>query len=374
MSEENSSEKKHQPSAKKLERLRKEGSFMRARELYTAMSLILALVTLYLCANQWYNAWTNTFRISFKAIGPSVRNGSNFSELAKDLLGINSLVVLPVFGVMFLGFILTVALFGRIQFPEKLIQFKWERLDALKNLKRTYSSHTLIELGKSLLKLILFLSVLISFYELHHADILNLQKIQNLQSIEMTFSLLSNYMPYLILVLLCIAVLDGTINYLQYQKKAMMTTQEMKDESKETDGNPEIKKRVRQTQLAIAMQRLQKEMPTASVVLTNPTHYAVALRYINNEDAAPIILAKGVDHKAQQIRQLAAKHGVPIYQAPELARAIYKTGKIGGQIHPELYMAVALVLSYIMQLKEYQLGRAKFPNPVVDLNVPEHLS
>ena len=157
----------------------------------------------------------------------------------------------------------------------------------------------------------------------------------------------------------------------QNQKQNKMTDQDLKDENKDSEGSPEVKRKQKQAQHDIAMQRLQQDIPNASVIITNPTHYAVAIKYQDNVDLAPKIVAKGVDYMALQIKKLGKQHGIPIYEAPELARAIYYTGKVNYYIPQELYMALALVLSYLFQLKAYQAGQGAKPEPISDLRIPE---
>ena len=165
--------------------------------------------------------------------------------------------------------------------------------------------------------------------------------------------------------------LDMVHSYFGYQKKVMMSLQEVKDEQKETDGNPEIKRKIRAAQMAASRQRIQLDVPSATVIITNPTHYSVALKYTEHVDKAPKIIAMGKNNLAAEIRLTAIKHAIPIYEAPELARAIYFTGKVGSYIIDDLYMAVAIVLSYIAQLKNYQIGLGNKPDYVNDLQVPK---
>lgn len=369
---EDDSEKQHKPSAKKLERLRSEGSFLRAREFYSGTTLIATLVVIYLCKTTFKQVWANNFYITYAHINAANVIDFSLSQLFEQLFFNNFGILLLLFLIILLIFLVSVTLFGKLHMPKKIITFKGERLSVLKNLKRIYSMQTLIELFKSSFKLILFVSLLLFFFHAHQLEIMNLQKVHQSSSLALSMSLFESFLFQLIAALALIAGIDALINYYQYNKKAMMTSQEVKEENKEMEGSPELKKKIRQAQQTIAMQRMQKEMPGATVVITNPTHYAIALRYTDKVDSAPVIIAKGVDHKALQIRQLAIKYAIPIYPAPELARAIYKTGTVGGMIHPELYMAVAIVLSYILQLQEYQMGRIKQPAPLTDLKIPEH--
>ncbi len=152
-----------------------------------------------------------------------------------------------------------------------------------------------------------------------------------------------------------------------------MTDQEVRDEGKESEGNPEVKRKIRSTQLQRLRQRLQQAVPKSTVVITNPTHYAVALAYDSQRDNAPRIMARGCDLIAHEIRMLAVANAIPIYEAPVLARAIYHSGKVGREIHPGLYMAVAIVLSYVHQLKSFQVGVGAAPVPVYEFDIPTEL-
>lgn len=373
MSEENSSEKKHKPSAKKLDQLKKDGIFLRPREYYAGIMLISSLIALYALSGFIKDIWLRNFKLVFANLYIPSEDGTLINELLLKLMFDNFLSILPVLVIIVGAYLLAVFVLGGLQFSFSLIHFKLDRLSPGKNLKRVFSIQAIIDLTKSIIKILMFFVILILFFYAHQKDIISLERIGVTNVIDSAMFLFKKYLTQIIGIIIIIALMDALISYQQYQKNAMMTHQELKDESKETDGNPEIKRRIRQTQHAMSLQRLRQEMPKATVVITNPTHYAVALRYIEKKDSAPVIIAKGIDFKAYQIRQLAIQHAVPIYQAPELARAIYKTGKLGATIHPELYMAVAIVLSYILQLKEYQLGRAVRPIPLSDLQIPEHL-
>jgi len=258
-----------------------------------------------------------------------------------------------------------------MRFSKKLIGFKGERISPVKNIKRIFSLQNAVEVGKSILKIVLFLTILIFFLQFYKSEILSLAKMGDAELFNHSFNLMAKFIMFLVFGIALIAAIDGSFNYYNYHKKAMMTDKEVKDESKETDGNPEMKKKQRQNQQAIALRGLQQDIPKASVVITNPTHYAIALKYEDGIDKAPKIIAKGADHMAFHIRTLAKKHSIPIYESPELARAIYYSGDVGAYIHPELYMAVAIVLSYIFQLQAYQSGNAEKPAPVEDLQIPK---
>lgn len=370
MSEENG-EKKYQPTATRLENLRKEGNFLRAREFQSGITLIGSLLILYFLNTTFYQTLSKNFRLIYLNMNGYIQNEESFSNLFKQVAWSNLFLLLPFFGGTILVFFMSLQVFGKLSFSKKLFQLKLERISPAKNLKRIFSMQNTVEIGKSILKLFLFLAILILFLQWHYLDIIHLAKINEIQSIDNSLILFEEFLIVIILGILVIGLVDALVNYHQYQKKAMMTHQEMKDENKDTEGNQDVKRKLRQVQQAIAMQSLQRDIPQATVIITNPTHYAVALRYKEGIDSAPKIVAKGVDHIASHIRILGVKHAVPIYEAPQLARAIYHTGKVGSFIHPELYMAIAIVLSYILQLKEYQLGRGQRPAPIEDLQIPD---
>jgi flagellar biosynthesis protein FlhB len=174
--------------------------------------------------------------------------------------------------------------------------------------------------------------------------------------------------------LILVALVDVPFQLWNHQKQLRMTKQEIKDEFKETEGKPEVKSKIRQTQMEISRRRMMAEVPKADVVVTNPTHYAVALRYDQKGMGAPRVVAKGADLVAAEIRELARKAGVPLFAAPPLARALYYSTRLDQEIPAGLYVAVAQVLAYVYQLRNARRqGRATRPLPPQDLPVPDEL-
>jgi flagellar biosynthetic protein FlhB len=174
--------------------------------------------------------------------------------------------------------------------------------------------------------------------------------------------------------LLLIALIDVPFQLWNHNRQLKMTKQELKDESKETDGNPEQKGRIRQMQIELSQQRMMQDVPQADVVITNPTHYAVALRYDQSGDGAPMVVAKGADIMAQQIRMVADANEVPILEAPPLTRAVYYNTEIGEEIPAGLYIAIAQVLAFVFQLRRYNNRGGKKPHiNTEDLPIPDEL-
>jgi flagellar biosynthetic protein FlhB len=172
---------------------------------------------------------------------------------------------------------------------------------------------------------------------------------------------------------LLIAAVDVPLQLYEYNKKLKMSKQEVKDESKDTDGKPEVKGRIRQLQREMAQRRMMADVPNADVIITNPTHYAVALKYNPESMATPILLAKGGDNIALKIREIAKAHDIEIIESPVLARAIFHTTEIDNEIPAGLYLAVAQVLAYVFQLRSYRKGRGQKPKYPTNLNVPRDM-
>jgi flagellar biosynthetic protein FlhB len=152
-----------------------------------------------------------------------------------------------------------------------------------------------------------------------------------------------------------------------------MTNQEVKDEHKNTEGKPEVKSRIRRLQMEMAQRRMMSDVPDADVVITNPTHYAVALKYDDDGNSAPLVLAKGKEQVAAKIREIADHYEIPVVQTPPLTRAVYFSTEIGDEIPQQLYMAVAQVLAWVYQMKQYRAGKAKKPGRLPDISVPKDL-
>ena len=368
---EDGQEKQYQPSLKRLEELKKKGTFLRSKDFNSGLIVIIAILMIVLMAPVFYKALSHLFTTSFSVIEQANfsadRLGNHYRQLAFSTLFLLLPLLVVLFTVpFFMGF-----LFGGFGLSMSLIGFKADRLSPMKNLKKTFSAQNAVEVIKSTIKMVLFFLILGVFVYFNCDELIELLSPDTEKVLFNGLSLVGGYLFFIAAGIGVIASIDMGYSYLQHQKKIKMSYQEVRDEHKETDGNPENKRRIRQAQLAIARQRIHQDVPNATVIITNPTHYSVALRYDEKKENAPRILAAGVDTIAAEIRLLAVKHAIPIYEAPPLARALYHTGKVGDYIHPELYMSVAIVLSYIMQLKNYQTGVADKPSYVTDLQIPK---
>lgn len=370
MSEEGQ-EKQYKPSQRRLDELKKKGTFLRSKDLSSGITLIISILIIVLMAGTFYGVLSDNFILSFTEFGQADVFLKQPASLYEKLALSNFLLLLPLLFILLLCSFLLTFMFGGFGFSMSLVTIKIERINPLKNIKKIISFSNLIEIIKSLFKFSLLSSFLVLFIIGKSDDLLNLTNLDHANLSLNGFGLLKTYLFFVMLGVLIIMMVDMLYSYFSYHNKVKMSFQEVKDEHKETDGNPDNKRRLRSAQLAISRQRLHHDVPSATVIITNPTHYSVALRYNETMDNAPKIVALGIDHLAAEIRLIAIKNAIPIYEAPQLARAIYYTGEVGGYIHQDLYMAVAIVLSYIVQLKHYQMGLGNMPEYVQDLTIPK---
>ncbi len=230
------------------------------------------------------------------------------------------------------------------------LKVDFKKVNPLTGLKRVFGVQGFIELCKALLKVVLLSVISLSLFRTQLADYLNLGLAETSFAINQTFYLLFTMLMFLVLALVLVAVIDGPIQLIRHKNKLKMTMQEVKEEMKETNGNPEIKQKVRALQQSIASRRMLLDVPNATVIIVNPTHYSVALEYTETADA-PKLVAKGIDHLALRIREIGEAADVEIFSAPQLARAIYRHTEVGETIPSELYVAVAQILAYVYQLQ-----------------------
>ena len=276
----------------------------------------------------------------------------------------------------FCGFVVTVIcvpfIFGGWNFTLDPLMFNFNKLNPLNNIgnifgiKRVYK-----EVIKSTLKAAIILSALFYFVIKNKNTIFSLINYPVKTAIVASYSIFTSFVVLLSYTIILIVIVDMVYAYYLYQSKSKMSLQELRDEAKETEGSGETKKMIRKRAMQLLKQRMTKSIPLASVIIVNPTHYAVAIKYDERKDRAPKLLAKGKGPIAEQIRTIAIANGIPLYEAPPLARAIYFTTKVNAEIDPDLYMAVAIVLSYVQQLKNFQMGIGQQPNFVRDLKIPE---
>lgn len=371
MAEQSSSEKQHDATSKRLGELRSQGTTLRSKDLVSGLVFAVGVIMLFLTSTQIKNRIVGNFLIAYDGIKLVMHNEEFPGPVLTRLVFNNFFMLLPIFMVVFMTALLSPFVFGGWNFTLKALHFKLESLNPINNLGNIFSIKIFFNVFKSMLKVSIIIGVLVMYSLNRKEDIIGLVNLPVKTSIYAAYAITKEFIILISSSLVIIILYDVISNFFEYQKKVKMTTQELKDEHKDTEGNADVKRRLRSAQFAILKQRLSVTVPQATVIITNPTHYAIALKYDERKDHAPKVLAKGKGFVAQQIRQIAISNRVPIYQAPLLARAIFNTSKINSEINPGLYMAVAIVLSYVHQLKNYQHGLAQQPQYISDLKIPE---
>lgn len=276
----------------------------------------------------------------------------------------------------FLALMVVVAIVAPISmggwiFSWEAISPKLEKMDPIKGIPRLFAVRGLVEMFKALLKILLVFAVAIALYRSFISELLGLGSEPLEQSIGHALNIIGMCFLLLSASLVLIAMIDVPYQLWDHSRNMKMSKQEIKDEHKESDGSPEVKGRQRRMQMEMAQNRMMAEVPKADVIVTNPSHYAVALRYDQNSNSAPKLVAKGVDLIAAQIRNAAIGANVPLVASPPLARALYYSTELDKEIPQGLYLAVAQILAYVYQLKAAQKNDWRAPLPPGDINVPD---
>ena len=275
----------------------------------------------------------------------------------------------PIFAVALVATLAAPLATGGLHFSGQALGFKGSRLDPLAGVGRMFSMRSLVELAKALLKVTVIAVAAAIVLRNGFPALVSLSTAPLKSAASSALDLTGLAALALAAALAGIGMIDLPYQIWDWHKRQRMTREELKQEYKESEGSPEVKGKVRQMQAQIARRRMMADVPTADVVVTNPTHFAVALKYDDRKHGAPIVVAKGVDHVATQIREIAKKSKVTLLEAPPLARALYRTTEIGAEIPSALYVAVAQVLAYVFQLRRAAEGLApdpEKPTPDVD--------
>jgi flagellar biosynthetic protein FlhB len=354
MAEENDEEKTEQPTPQRLEKAREEGQVPRSRELTTFLLLVTGVAGLWLTANVFVDAMLTVGRIGF-GFEPGVSRSTHqmMALVLKQLLAaVGGLA--PLFGMLVVVAIVAPNLLGGWLISSKSLQPDFKRLNPVKGLGRLFSANAAAELAKAVAKSALIGAVAASFIYTHLHEILDLAEEGGQQAVVHALRLVFSCSALMVLVFVVVVAIDVPFQIWSHNKKLRMSRKEIKDEHKENEGDPQIKARIREQQNRMARSRMMSAVPDADVVVTNPTHYAVALAYDADRMAAPRVVAKGSGEIAARIRELAAANKVPLLTAPPLARALHRHADLDAEIPAALYTAVAEVLAWV-----YQIDRAR---------------
>ena len=373
MAEDSDLERTEPASARRLEKAREEGNVPQSRELMAFLVLAAGMGCLWAMGDWLGSRTTMLLRDGLTVTRDTVFDPAlMFSRFMHQ--GTEALITLaPLFLLTVLGAIAAPFLIGGWNFSGKPLEPNFEKMSPLKGIKRIFSAQGVAELVKAVLKsfVVGFVIWWVIRHEQDHLFALITMPVEAGVP-EMIHELL---MASLMIIsgMAIIAAIDVPFQLWQYYKNLRMTKEELKQEGKEQEGSPEVKGRIRRQQQEAARRRMMQAVPKADVVVTNPTHYAVALKYDSKSMAAPQVVAKGMNLIAANIRELAEQNKVPVLEAPPLARALYKHAELGDPVPAKLYTAVAEVMAYVYQLAQYLSGAQGMaqPDAPATIAVPE---
>ena len=361
-------ERTEEPSQKRLQEARERGQVPRSRELTNFATMIGGSATLVAISGSLATRLSQMMRHGLSIDPENLRDPDGMMASLGDASISAVIALLPVFGAVIALVFLAAMLLGGWNFSVQAMAPDFSRLSPLSGIKRLFGLRGASELGKALLKCAVVGGVCAAVVSWIFGDILSLARMEPRAAIGRGAGLMSWSFVWLCASLALVALVDVPLQLFQFKRGLRMTRQELRDEAKESDGRPETKQRIRQMQQQLARRRMMHKVPTADVVIVNPTHFAVALKYDPKQMRAPRVLAKGVDLVAANIRRIAEEHRVPVFESPKLARALYRSTDLNKEIPAGLYVAVAQVLSYIFRVRTLNptiAARVARPNPQV---------
>lgn len=373
MADDSDAERTEPASPPKLEKAREEGDVPRSREIATFTVLMAAGAGLWMTGGSLIGKLELAMQSGLTLSRDQVFNPNVLIErITADLVAV-LIACLPLAVLIMLVAVASPLLIGGWNFSAKAFTPNFMKLDPIKGVANMFSMNALIELLKAVAKTLVVGAVAWVVIMGQKDAVIGLA----LEPLNAGSAHVGELVATAFLVITgalgLIAAIDGPWQLWHYHDKLKMTRQELIQESKESDGNPQIKGKIRQMQREMARGRMMQNVPTADVIVTNPTHYAVALKYADGQKGAPRVVAKGVDEVAARIRELGAEHKVTLLAAPALARALYKHTDIDEEIPEKLFSAVAEVLAYVYQLRAYKKGEGNYPDRPAKLPVPPEM-
>ncbi|MGX5173505.1 flagellar biosynthesis protein FlhB [Aliikangiella sp. IMCC44653] len=371
MAQNDAGERSEQATPKRLKEAREKGQVARSKELTTALLLMAASTLLYSFSTPMGKGFAEAAGKAFSPDRKHIFNEKFMLNALAELLGDVIVATAPFFLILFSIALFSSLLTGGLSFSSKAFAPQANRMSPAKGFKRMFGMHALMELVKALAKVgVVFLVGYLVMLQVF-PELVGLGNGSVTAGIGRSMDLVARSFFLISLSLLIIALIDVPYQIWNHAKQLKMTKQEVKDEYKESEGRPEVKGKIRQVQRELAQKRMMDAIPDADVVVTNPEHYSVALKYDPIKSGAPKVVAKGVDIIAMQIRKVAIANDVPILPMPPLARAIYHTTEIDHEVPNGLYLAVAQALAYIFQMRSFMQGKADKPKPLGDIPIPD---
>lgn len=357
-----SQEKTEEPTPKKLREAKQQGQIPRSKDLNSMGVMVTGAVGLLMLGSFMLGSLSEMMTKGFSLSRAEILDPAALFSRFGDAIWAALSAIFPFLMLMTLVAIFTPLMLGGWAFSGEQIAFKPERLNPISGLKRIFSAKGLMELVKALAKFLVVSVMAVAFMWWQMDEFLNLGREPFLQGLTHAAWLFGYSFLVLSLSLAFIAAIDVPFQLWDHTNKLKMTLQQVRDEMKETEGRPEVKSKIRSLQQEMAQRRMMEDVPSADVIITNPTHYAVALKYKPENMAVPVVVAMGKDLIALKIREIATQHNVEIFEAPPLARALFAQSKIGQEIPAHLYYAVAQVLAFVFQLRNARAQGLNLPD------------
>lgn len=351
MAEKPASEKTEQPTPKRLNKSREKGQVAQSQELGNAVAIAVLVLILTATSGDLVAWFSRQLEAGIAGERAVFLNTDAFIEYINRCVASMLWAMLPLMGALSMAGVLGSVMVGGATVAPKALMPKWSEINPITGFGRLVNMKSFVKLGISIVKLIVITLVVITYLKTRKEDLVAIRWAWSSELLAAIGQLMFGLLMRVTVVLLVIAALDVGFQKWKYMEDLKMTKQEVKEERKETDGSPEVRARARRIQIEMARNRSLQEVPKANVLLVNPTHVAVALQYDSKTMDAPMVVAKGADHMAAKIREIARAHGVPILRRPPLARALYQAVDPGQPVPESLYTAVAEVLALIYRLK-----------------------
>ena len=374
MADNTGGDKTEKASAQKLKKAREEGHVVRSKDLATAVGILVSLKLFVFLLPDYLDSFRSLFRLVYAPLGAAGAVENAMSVVWSGAAVLLVKMVLPLLGVP-LAIVVASVVPGGVVFSTNNLMPKFDRFSPVKNLGQLASGKHWTTFATAVAKAALLAVVMAHVVRSALSAWVNLQRMPLPDALLHGGGMMFDGLMSLVAVFVLFALIDVPLQSFLFARGQRMSKQEVKEEYKSTEGKPEIRARIRQLQQQMARRNVNKTVPTADVVIVNPEHYAVALKYDTKRAEAPFVVAKGIDEMALYIRSVAAKHQIETIALPPLARAIYNTSQVQQQIPAALYQAVSQVLNYVLQLNAFRAGRRqaapRFPS---DVAVPAALS
>ena len=370
---ESGADKTEDPTEKRKKDSREKGEIARSKELNTLAIMLAGSIGLLIFGGALARDMMDLMRYNFSISRETLLNPDSMGLFLLHSGKVALIAVQPVLVTLLIAALVGPIALGGWLFAAGSLAPKFSRMNPAAGIKRMFSAKALVELLKALAKFFIILIVALLVLKSDIDDLLRIAHEPLELAVIHSLQVVAWSALWMACGLILIAAVDVPVQLWESHKKLLMTKQEVRDEHKDQEGRPEVKQRIRQTQRDMSQRRMMSAIPDADVIITNPTHFAVALKYDPEKGAAPMLLAKGSDFLALKIREIGAKHDILLLESPALARSIYYSTELDQEIPAGLYLAVAQVLAYVYQIRQHQAGKGKRPDPLSDLPIPPDL-